>query len=321
LDEDGKVTLLEAYRYAYRGTVKDSALGSTVVQHPNFDIDLSGTEDFVMTTPAAASCRVVLSAPEGGVFQVFSLPYFSPVAELTLSPKKSATLAVPAGRLLIQRRAGDRVKAAELRLNRGETRVVAPHEYAEMSVDVMRHRGGPSDTRPNVVRAAAVGIGDHFAERWIPRYGGSLGYERRFRYFKANLDIWATYARYDTDKFANREVDIMVSLGIGWTRAFGVHCLGVSAGPLFETRFQHRTRLDAKRLRAIGMTDHLEYRLHAFAPGGFLGARWDVTLTTGLDVSLEARGTLAAVPVVDETSTGRLLSAGILAFLGLNYRF
>jgi hypothetical protein len=320
-DADGKITLLEAYRYAYRGTVKDSARGSSVVQHPNFDIDLSGTEDVVMTTPVAASSRLVLTSDEAAVFQVFSLPYFSPVAEFSLLSNKAVTVAVPSGRLLVQRRAGDRVAAIELKLSREEKRIVSPYEFTEMSVDITRRRGTRVDTRPNVARLAAVTSGDHFVNLWIPRFGGTLGYERRFRYIKTSLDFSTTYARYETDDFTAREIDLILSLGVGWARSVRIHYFGVSLGPFFETRFQHRTRLDAERLRAMGFGDHVEERLRAFAPGGFVSAKWDVSLTTRLDFSVEVRGSLGAIPIVRDKASSRGLSAAVGAATGLNYRF
>ena len=320
-DTDGKVTLLEAYQYAYRGTVKDSARGSAVVQHPNFDIDLAGTEDFVMTTPAAASSRLVLSAEQPTIFQVFSLPYFSLVAEFTLSPHNTVTVAVPKGRLLIQRRTEKDISAVELKLSRGEKRVVSAHEYTPMSIDVTRRRGVAVDTTPNLLRLAALVSGNRFVDRWIPRFGGTIGYERRFRVLKTGIEIGATHAGYDTDTVSVREVDILAAIGIGIARTINSHTLGFSVGPMFDFRLQNRTKKDAARLREMGMGAHIEERLGAASFGGFLGATWDVTLTARLDFTISLRGSIVAVPMVRRSKGSVNLSPSLSGATGLSYRF
>lgn len=49
VDRDRKVTLLEAYRYAYDQTVANTTSTRTGPQHPEFDLDLSGSGDVVLT--------------------------------------------------------------------------------------------------------------------------------------------------------------------------------------------------------------------------------------------------------------------------------
>lgn len=49
IDRDRKVTLLEAYRYAYDRTVANTSSTRTGPQHPEFDLDLSGSGEVVLT--------------------------------------------------------------------------------------------------------------------------------------------------------------------------------------------------------------------------------------------------------------------------------
>src|SRR5207244_8886119 len=66
---DGRVTLFEAYAYAYDRTVADTAETAAGAQHPTFSYDLAGNGDLVLTDVAARREGVYLprEAP-GGVY-------------------------------------------------------------------------------------------------------------------------------------------------------------------------------------------------------------------------------------------------------------
>ena len=59
---DGKVTLTEAYEYAYARTVRATADTSAGPQHPSFDYRLSGQRDLVLTELSSRSAALLLPA-------------------------------------------------------------------------------------------------------------------------------------------------------------------------------------------------------------------------------------------------------------------
>ena len=67
---DGRVTLFEAYAYAYDRTVADTAESAAGAQHPTFSYDLAGNGDLVLTDVAVRHEGVYLprEAPERGLF-------------------------------------------------------------------------------------------------------------------------------------------------------------------------------------------------------------------------------------------------------------
>ncbi len=66
---DGRVTLNEAYRYAFDETLARTETGGHGAQHPSYDINLSGTGDLVMTDVKEASAVLVVpESVEGRVF-------------------------------------------------------------------------------------------------------------------------------------------------------------------------------------------------------------------------------------------------------------
>ncbi len=70
VDEDGRVTLNEAYRYAFDETLRrtEGTLGGA--QHANYDIQLVGTGDLVLTDLRETSAGLVLPADLDGRFFV-----------------------------------------------------------------------------------------------------------------------------------------------------------------------------------------------------------------------------------------------------------
>ncbi|MDF1564767.1 MAG: caspase family protein [Deltaproteobacteria bacterium] len=65
-DADQTVTLAEAYQFAFRETLARTERTQGGAQHPNYDFQLSGTGDVVMTDLRQASSTLVIAAELGG---------------------------------------------------------------------------------------------------------------------------------------------------------------------------------------------------------------------------------------------------------------
>lgn len=63
---DGRITLNEAYRYAFDQTLKQTAKTLSGPQHPNYNIQMSGTGGVVMTDLRRSSARLILERRLGG---------------------------------------------------------------------------------------------------------------------------------------------------------------------------------------------------------------------------------------------------------------
>jgi hypothetical protein len=95
-DGDGKVTLLEAYRYAYDQTVAGTSDTRTGPQHPEFDLDLSGSGDVVLTDLSQAGALLDLPANLSGRLQV-SDSSGEVLADVHKTPGRGLSLGLPAG--------------------------------------------------------------------------------------------------------------------------------------------------------------------------------------------------------------------------------
>ena len=67
---EGKITLSEAYQFAFHETLARTTTTQGGAQHPAYDINLSGTGDIVMTDVRQTSASVLLTEELAGRFFV-----------------------------------------------------------------------------------------------------------------------------------------------------------------------------------------------------------------------------------------------------------
>jgi hypothetical protein len=117
---DGRVTLFEAYAYAYDRTVADTADSAAGTQHPTFSYDLAGNGDLVLTDVAARHEGIYLprQAPSGVYFMVDGQGFVA--AEIDKGEGVDRRVALAPGRYRVKRRLGDRLRVGELDVPRGQ---------------------------------------------------------------------------------------------------------------------------------------------------------------------------------------------------------
>ena len=103
-DSDGRVTLDEAYAYAYGRTVAATAATRAGAQHPTYAFDLKGAGDVVLTNPGDAF--VVVEFPEvlEGRYFVVDLQRQLFVAEVEKQKGEGSKIALPKGHYAVKKR-------------------------------------------------------------------------------------------------------------------------------------------------------------------------------------------------------------------------
>jgi Caspase domain len=96
-DHDGRVSLDEAYRYAYRRTLASTALTQVGEQHVTLETDLTGHDDVAVTYPAEAKAQLELPGPLEGRILVQHRGSGAVVAELQKVAGPPVRLAMIAG--------------------------------------------------------------------------------------------------------------------------------------------------------------------------------------------------------------------------------
>ncbi len=116
---DKRVTLSEAYAYAYAHTVADTADSAAGAQHPTFSYDLKGNGDLVLTDMGSwREGLVVPAAAPAGTYFVVDKDVI--VAEIVKTTNVERQIAVGPGRYMIKRRLADRLRIGEVRISSGQ---------------------------------------------------------------------------------------------------------------------------------------------------------------------------------------------------------
>ncbi len=121
---DGRVTLEEAYAYAYHRTLYQTAGSAAGLQHPAYAAELRGHGTLVLTRPDQGQTILVFPAGLDGNFLVFDRDRKLFVADLELNGTEERRLSLPAGRYVVQKRAPDHLLTTEVHLTRGVMRQV-----------------------------------------------------------------------------------------------------------------------------------------------------------------------------------------------------
>ena len=121
---DGRVTLSEAYAYAYERTVADTIESAAGAQHPTFSYDLAGNGDVVLTDLVARKEGILLppSSPDGAYFLVDSRGFVS--AEIIKAAAIERRIALPPGTYRVKRRLSDRLRVGEVEVRTGQVTVL-----------------------------------------------------------------------------------------------------------------------------------------------------------------------------------------------------
>ncbi|HVH44523.1 MAG TPA: caspase family protein, partial [Labilithrix sp.] len=117
LDRDGKVTLDEAYRYAYRSTLAATERTAVGGQHVTLETDLSGQGEVPLAFPREAKSKLELPAPMAGRVLLQHKASGSIVAEIQKSGGSPTLIALPAGDYEAIVRQGSRIQSCGLTLS------------------------------------------------------------------------------------------------------------------------------------------------------------------------------------------------------------
>jgi hypothetical protein len=147
---DRRITLSEAYAYAYARTVADTAESSAGAQHPTFSYDLKGNADLVLTdiSNRREGIYVPGSAPAGVYYFVDAAGFIA--AEIQKPVDSDRQIALPAGHYRVRRRLADRLRIGEVQISNGQL----------TTLDEARLRDAPFSDDPvkGVAREAHVGV-------------------------------------------------------------------------------------------------------------------------------------------------------------------
>jgi hypothetical protein len=254
-NHDGKITLGEAYQFAYEQTLGRTQNTAHGPQHPAYDMHLSGTGDVVITDLRSTESALVLPAALRGRVTVVD-ESGRVVVELTKDAGDPLSLALPneTYSVHVDNGTGEFVatitlaRGGEIEVDQGALRRVPPERTVARGVDRHdKHRDSPDQHRS--------------PWRQIPvSFGGGVRVER---------------------PRSPQDFDALVTLGGTWRQVHGRPMIGVAETGDFS--------FGATLGNRIGFAYDLGF---GFGPGVFIGDNLQVGATIGVGFSGITHGTL-----------------------------
>jgi hypothetical protein len=138
---EGKVTLNEAYQFAFTETLGRTVETKGGAQHPSYDINLSGTGEVVMTDLRQTSATLVLGAELDGRFFVRNAKR-ELVVELYKPIGRKVELGVEPGSYEVHLEREAAAFLAKPKLDEGSQVVLEPAQFTPTTPEPTRPRGG-----------------------------------------------------------------------------------------------------------------------------------------------------------------------------------
>ena len=149
LSGDGKVTLNEAYQFAFNETLGRTVDTKAGPQHPSYDINLSGTGDVVMTDIRQTTATLVLTDDLDGRIFVRNADN-ELIVELFKTRGRRVELAVEPGTYKIRLEAARAALLADARVGDGARVLIEARQFLPVSVEAARRRGDAEAPRFSV---------------------------------------------------------------------------------------------------------------------------------------------------------------------------
>jgi hypothetical protein len=141
-DHDGKVSVDEAYRYAYLHTLSDTARTAVGSQHATLETELKGKGQITLSYPVDADARLSLPGHVEGRVLVEARGG-AVVAELVKVRGDAVTLALPSGRYQALVRTGSApvARSCDVQLGHGQTHALSPERCPQIRLDEETGKG------------------------------------------------------------------------------------------------------------------------------------------------------------------------------------
>ena len=179
-NQDGRVVLEEAYRYAYEHTLRASSRTLAGTQHPTFKYDMRGQGQVVLTQVMPRQHRALVHLPAGRSYLLLRDGPEGPVVAEVGARDQVRRISVAAGRYFVRGRAPSYLLEGIVQLSGGDERTIADGqldriEYARFvrkgATDLRAVHGPQAGLRSrSAVFAGASCMGPYLGYAWETRH-------------------------------------------------------------------------------------------------------------------------------------------------------
>ncbi|MCB9741953.1 MAG: caspase family protein [Alphaproteobacteria bacterium] len=311
-DNDGVITLDEAYRYAFAETVVGTAAQTLSVQTPEYRYDLEGVGSVVLTRIPARAAGLVLPEELEGVYTVVSVADGQVVARVDKQPGQVERLALPPGRYVVRKMRTDDVLLAELDLVWGGDRWLEDSQMSQLDLGDPLARGGWH------LRPYRLGLRGAALSPMLPGLRPSVGAELDLRaLLRPNLGV-SGFVAGQRNLYMGQHGDAhtwvgRVGAGLAYERHLSRVDLLVAGGPELAALRQ------VLRYEQVESEDHHQtsLSLSQLTGGAWAGLGLHVPVGPTVGLELGSRGHLLYANVAEESVSGLRLVGEVGGYVGV----
>jgi hypothetical protein len=174
---DKKITLNEAYQYAYRKTIETSALTSGEIQHPVYKFNIQGQGDIILTSFTDKNAGLLFDKNSVGKYLVLSESYLDVFADFYKERGQEHFIALNTGKYTVIRAYENEVGTFSFTLNKTKTRKIRDNMFAPDFLTESRIKGPASDddhypanSSARTLSAASFSAGTGISFNYVPDY-------------------------------------------------------------------------------------------------------------------------------------------------------
>lgn len=141
LSNDRKVTLNEAYQYAYRKTVETSALATGEIQHPVYRFTIQGQGDIILTNLEQSAGGIVFDRNCSGKFLVLSENYLDVFADFYKNSAAEHFISLAPGKYTIINAQGRDIGTCQFNLGENKRKRIRKSDFSPVTLTQSRIKG------------------------------------------------------------------------------------------------------------------------------------------------------------------------------------
>ncbi len=153
-DDNGKISLTEAYSYAFRTTNAHAVRKSSTPQRPSYEFRFQGFGEWTFTQPSKMGASILLDKQLSGTFWIADRSNHL-VAEVGKIQGSQLKIAVQPGWYRVVRPEGDWAYACDVHLHFGGQKNIHPDQFLRLPRQAVKLRGN----EPILLRPWHVGMG------------------------------------------------------------------------------------------------------------------------------------------------------------------
>ncbi len=303
-NRDRRVTLSEAWSFAYNQTLYRSARGSGVMQRPAAQYDLAESAPLVLTFEDRRAAELTFPAARDTHYLVYATGSKTVAAELWATPKETVAVSLPPGQYIVQRRGAAGAAAIQLSLANREKRTLQASDFRPVALEELAAKGGTLVMRPHEAFVSA-GATTGTLDAVMPRIGFGAG--TRIGELALSLRLGGARGEHVSGDNDVTVTTLDSSVELAYVLPLAPVELRFGAGPTALVVWEGLRRRDADLVGPLGYPVEQNHR--ALALGGVASASGRVRLSEALFAELGVRGGVLGVQRQSSTSALWLATA------------